>query len=126
MKRNLEIPSGRMAGIMNSNPFSLLHPDVLHGMANSIGVDIIEANKGVLDNKTGETRVETEIHEVVRPDDVSLSFNGNDKRNAGVAIPAVDTPPGSPRGDDLVEIDEIWTEVVRKLRGKHPRKKWLC
>ena len=100
-----------MSGIMNSNPFNVLQWSSLQSMAQVIRINILEKPDENLDDNLDGMQSINNIHVIVH--------------DAEVVSAAVVTPPASPRRGDIDDIADNWTEVVRKSRGKHPRKRIL-
>ena len=110
-RKNLEQPARKMSGISRTNPFNALQWDSLQNIARTIGVDILEEpDRVVVDD--GE-------------DDLGKSVSDRSIHDAVVDNAAVVTPPSSPGENVLDDLADGWTEVIRKSRGKHPRKKLL-
>ena len=125
MRSNLEIPSKRFAGIINANPFNILQSNELEMMARKVGIDIHDIID-VGSNIDGAEQVADLVVNVDDQNDVALDpdLAGQSSGQAH----EVDTPVAK-RGvcmEDRVDVlEECWTEVVRKSRGKHARKSIL-
>ena len=110
---------------MESNPFNILQSSVLNSMARKVGISIEE----IIDVDDIPDRVEH---------DADLAAHGGqanalelDSDLAGQNKNPCDSSDGdnTPRGGNLDEkvsrllkLEENWSVVVRKSRGKHPRK----
>ena len=97
MRSNLELPPKKMTGIMQANPFNVLQSSHLKHLAASVGLDMVD------DDGIDEV-------EYIPPDN-----NVQEE----VEYPS---PSELADRDRVLDLEEKWTEVVRRSRGKHPRK----
>jgi hypothetical protein len=128
-RSNLEEPNKKMKGIMQSNVFQSLDVDYLESLARKVGVDIsaISANGRVESNHHSFNSPRSVLVDIEIPSEnlplesqKIVLFSDSD----ALAV----TPGKSDReGDENYEDEgDKWIEVIRKSRGKHPKKRLQC
>jgi hypothetical protein len=112
-KKNAMLSSKKMLGIMNSNPFHVLQSSEFVDMSGKLGVFINVEDDDVPSVDDSSSSVDSHITEVDR---VTLKTS--------VSIEQIIKTPeqyNTVLESDDVE-DNLWIDVYRKRRGKHPRK----
>jgi hypothetical protein len=112
-KKNAMLPSMKMSGIIHSNPFHVLQNSEFVDMSSKIGVviDIEDDDTPSVDDSC--ISIDVQISEV---DETSMI-------NSISIEQVIKTPEqiNTVLESDDVE-DNLWIDVYRKRRGKHPRK----
>jgi hypothetical protein len=112
-KKNAMLPSMKMSGIIHSNPFHVLQNSEFVDMSSKIGVviDIEDDDTSSVDDSC--ISIDVQISEV---DETSMI-------NSISIEQVIKTPEqiNTVLESDDVE-DNLWIDVYRKRRGKHPRK----
>jgi hypothetical protein len=112
-KKNAMLSSKKMSGIIHSNPFHVLQNSEFVDMSSKIGVviDIEDDDTPSVDNSC--ISIDCQISEV---DEITM--------NNSISIEQIIKTPehyNTVLESDDVE-DNLWIDVYRKRRGKHPRK----
>jgi hypothetical protein len=133
-KNNLEEPNKKMKGIMHSNAFQSLDVDYLESLARNVGIDISavsgssgkDENHGIL-LKSQVCDMATSMSVAV---EVEIPRECNTHGSPVVSGKKVGwSTPVTHSKHDIDEYEdegEKWIEVIRKSRGKHPRKRIQC
>jgi hypothetical protein len=126
-----------MKGIMQSNTFQSLDVDYLGSLARNVYIDIsaISASGRVEENLAVQSRIHSsnEISSMSKLVDFEIPRESSPPEsqyakllpsNGVLAI----TPKNRNRecADNYEDEGEKWIEVIRKSRGKHPRKRLQC
>jgi hypothetical protein len=128
-RSNLEAPNKKMKGIMQSNAFQSLDVDYLAALARNVGIDIfaISAND----------RVEFVPHSLVSPrcdlvdaeiprENLFLEYQNIVLLFSRDALVVTPEKRNRECDENYEDEGEKWIEVIRKSRGKHPRKRLQC
>ena len=122
----MEEPNKKMKGIMHSNAFQSLDVDYLESLARNVGIDIsaISASGRVDENFAVQSRVHSDNEGSPMSSLVvleNLREVSPSKFQSTILFPS-DGALDTTRADNYEEEGEKWIEVIRKSRGKHPRR----
>jgi hypothetical protein len=112
-KKNAMLPSKKLSGIMHSNPFHVLQSSEFIDMSSKLGVVITVDDDDVPFVDVSSQIVDSPVS-VVERDSLQISTNIDQ---------IIKTPE---QYNPILESDDVednlWIDVYRKRRGKHPRK----
>jgi hypothetical protein len=112
-KKNAMLSSKKMSGIMNSNPFHVLQNSEFVDMSSKLGVAINVEDDDVPSIDDSSHSVDSHISKVDR-----------DSLKTSASIEQIIKTPE--QYNTVLESDDVddnlWIDVYKKRRGKHPRK----
>jgi hypothetical protein len=126
-----------MKGTMHSNAFQSLDVDYLESLARNVGIDISaisSSDKIVKDHDVRSRNISRCVNSSVSKlvdaeiprESITLESHMTEKVSRKGDLAPTPTNRNSENDENYGNEGEKWIEVIRKSRGKHPRKRLQC